>query len=172
MNNYEEFIKNLFRQAKCKPGHIVPMRNINNSLLNRLNPEEQKQCLEVINNMIASGFCTYEKDTLECLRLTDKGYEGLYPKKSLEELEEVILDIFRRTNSNVGEGFMERQLRNLERDLNPEDARTLIEAANNLIQEGYCIYEAQPSGFFKLTKKGYDRIYKATKGHRSEGQVH
>ena len=109
------------------------MRNINNSLLYQLNPEEQKQCLEVINNMIASGFCTYEKDTLECLRLTDKGYEGLYPKKSLEELEEVILDIFRRTNSNVGEGFMERQLRNLERDLNPEDAKTLIEAANSLI---------------------------------------
>ena len=163
MNNYEEFIKNLFRQAKCKPGHIVPMRTINHSLINRLNPEEQKQCIDVINNMIKSGFCIYEKDKLECLRLTDKGYEGLYPNKSLEELEKVILDIFRKTNCKTGEGFMERQLRNLERDLNPEDSKTLIEAANNLIQEGYCIYETQPSGFFKLTQKGYDRIYKATK---------
>lgn len=162
MNNYEEFIKNLFRQAKCKPGHIVPMRTINNSLLNRLNPEEQKQCIDVINNMIESGFCTYEKDKLECLRLTDKGYEGLYPKKSISELEDVILNLFRETNCKIDEGFIERHLRNLERDLNPEDSKTLIEAANNLIYEGYCIYEAQPSGFFKLTQKGYDRIYKGT----------
>lgn len=67
------------------------MRNINNSLLYRLNPEEQKQCLEVINNMIASGFCTYEKDTLECLRLTDKKYEGLYPKKVWKSLKKLSL---------------------------------------------------------------------------------
>lgn len=163
MNNYEEFIKNLFRQAKCKPGHILPLRTIKNSLINRLNPEEQKRCIEDINRMIESGFCTYDSGTLECLRLTDKGYEGLYPKKSLSELEDVILDIFRKTNSKVGQGFMERQLRNLERDLNPEDSKTLIEAANHLIQDGYCIYEALPTGFLKLTQKGYDRIYKGIK---------
>ena len=58
---------------------------------------------------------------------------------------------------------MERQLRSLEQNLNPEDAKTLIEAANRLIQEGYCVYETQTSGFFKLTQKGYDRIYKGIK---------
>lgn len=163
MNNFEEIIKNLFRQAKCKAGHIMPMRTIRMSLIDRLNPEEQKQCIDTINALIESGFCTYEKDSLECLRLTEKGYEGLYPKQSISKLEDAILDIFRRTNCKVGQGFMERQLRTLEQSLNPEDAKTLIDAANRLIQEGYCIYEAQTTGFLKLTQKGYDRIYKGIK---------
>lgn len=160
MNNYEEFIKNLFRQANCKIGHVLPMRTIRMTLIERLNPEEKKQCIESINNLIEEGFCTYEKDVMECLRLTEKGYEGLYPKRSVSELEDMILSIFKRTNCNIGEGFMERQLRNLEQSLNPEDSKTLIDAANRLIQEGYCIYENQSPGFFRLTEKGYNRIYK------------
>ena len=139
------------------------MRTIRMSLINRLNPEEQKQCADTINALITYGFCTYEQDTLECLRLTEQGYEGLYPKQSITALEDAILDIFKRTNCKVGQGFMERQLRSLEQSLNPEDAKTLIEAANHLIQEGYCIYESQASGFLKLTQKGYDRIYKGIK---------
>ena len=163
MNNFEEIIKNLFRQAKCKAGHVLPMRTIRMSLINRLNPEEQKLCINTINALIESGFCTYEKDSMECLRLTEQGYEGLYPKQSITALADTILDIFRRTNCKVGQGFMERQLRSLEQNLNPEDAKTLIEAANRLIQEGYCVYETQTSGFFKLTQKGYDRIYTGLK---------
>lgn len=160
MYNFEELIKNLFRQANCKAGHILPMRNIRVSILSRLNPEEQKRCIETINDLITSGFCTYEKDGLECLRLTEAGYSGLYPKRSLMELEDLFLNLFKKNNCRVGQGFMERQLTNLRQGMNPEDAKTIIDAVNNLIQTGYCIYETQPTGFFKLTQKGYDRIYK------------
>lgn len=160
MKKFEEQIKNLFRQQNCKVGHVIPMRTVRFSLLNRLNPKEQQECIETINSLIGEGFCTYEKDGLECLRLTENGYNGLYPRQSDMQLEELVLNLFRQFQCEVGKGVMERQLRNLEQSLNPEDSKGLIDAVNRLISEGYLIYKAETPAFLFLTEKGYNRIYK------------
>lgn len=74
----EEKILDLFRQAKCKVGHIVLMRNIRLGLMQTLNPVEQQQLVNVLQRLESQGYFTYEADEFECLRLTQKGYESIY----------------------------------------------------------------------------------------------
>ena len=74
----EEKIFDLFRQAKCKVGHIVPMRNIRLGLMQTLNPVEQQQLVNVLQRLESQEYFTYEADEFECLRLTQKGYESIY----------------------------------------------------------------------------------------------
>lgn len=68
----EELIFDLFRQTKCKAGHVVQMREINLGLIPRLNPKEQEQLFDVLQRLSDEGYFTYKSDGLECLKLTQK----------------------------------------------------------------------------------------------------
>lgn len=72
-----EFIFNLFRKAKSRAGHIIVMRTFRVNVQDNLSPKEQENIIDIANRLISSGYITYENATLgiECLRLTEKGYE-------------------------------------------------------------------------------------------------
>jgi hypothetical protein len=159
MREFEEQIKNLFRQQNCKPGHVILMQTVRCILLDRLNHVEREECENTIKSLIEDGFCTYDNQGLECLRLTEQGYNGLYPRRSDDQLEELIFNLFRQNDCKAGQGFMERQLRNLEQTLNPEDAKGLIDAMNRLIKDGDIIYKVESPAFIRLTEKGYKKVY-------------
>lgn len=73
----KDCIMNLFRKHKCKEGEIVMMRYVWDLACTEFNPKEEEQFERLANELIKDGYMTYEKDTLECIRLTKKGYSIL-----------------------------------------------------------------------------------------------
>lgn len=82
-----EYIFDFFRVARCKAGHIVMMRNFRHKSQRDLNPKEQEKVVDVANMLVDNGYITYEDPShgIECLRLTQKGYDYIYDEnKPLE----------------------------------------------------------------------------------------
>lgn len=83
---------------------------------------------------------------------------------TIEDLKEVILEQFRKTNSKAGHIVMMRNFNNgIMRNLNPEEQKLFIDAANELINEGIVTYEKEGMGgdVLRLTEKGYSELYTA-----------
>jgi hypothetical protein len=76
----ETLVLKEFEQQNSKSGHILTMKNLNFGLLSTFNPKEKELFAPAVNNIIEQGFITYERENspMECLRLTDLGYEKLY----------------------------------------------------------------------------------------------
>lgn len=81
-----ELIFDKFRSAKCKTGEIVMMRTIRFSLIDKLNPKEKELFDIVFVGLQITGYITYEKDSPECIRLTQKGYDYIYDDELVSEM--------------------------------------------------------------------------------------
>lgn len=81
-----ELIFDKFRAAKCKTGEIVMMRTIRFSLINKLNPKEKELFDIVFVGLQLTGYFTYEKNSLDCIRLTQKGYDCIYDDEQVRRL--------------------------------------------------------------------------------------
>ena len=75
------------------------------------------------------------------------------------EMAEWILDFFRRLNSNTGEIVMMRSVQNKLTELNPKERDLFVPVANELIENGYFVYEEGPLQTLRLTEKGREYIY-------------
>jgi hypothetical protein len=81
-----EQIFDSFRNAQCKAGHIVMMRNIQFGIIDKLNPKEKEMFYTVFNGLIFTGYFNYEKDGPESIRLTEKGYDYIYDDEKVESM--------------------------------------------------------------------------------------
>ena len=80
--------------------------------------------------------------------------------KTKEEIAEIILDQFRKSNSKAGQIVMINVFRHaVIPKLNPKEKELFPEAAEMLIEQDYMTYESDNPQCFRLTKKGYDSIY-------------
>jgi hypothetical protein len=95
-----ELIFDTFRKINSKANHIVMMRTINLVIYPKLNPKEQEIFYNVLNGLIFTGYYTYEQGSLECLRLTQKGYDYIYDEDQTELMlkKPWILPIFENTD--------------------------------------------------------------------------
>lgn len=71
-------IFDLFRQLNCKENHVVPMRTVRFSLIDKLNPKEKELFPIVFNGLVSLGYFTYEPDGFASMRLSKKGYDFIY----------------------------------------------------------------------------------------------
>lgn len=81
-----ELIFDKFRSANCKPGHVVMMRVIRFSLIDKLNPKEVELFNIVFVGLQITGYFTYENDSPECIRLTQKGYDYIYDDNLVKKM--------------------------------------------------------------------------------------
>jgi hypothetical protein len=79
-----ELIFDKFRQTNSKVNHVVPIRTIRFSLIDKLNPKEQVLFDKVFIALQALDYFHYEKDGLESIRLTKKGYDYIYDDQQIE----------------------------------------------------------------------------------------
>jgi len=79
-----ELIFDKFRQTNSKVNHVVPIRTIRFGLIDKLNPKEQELFDKVFIGLKALDYFTYEKDELESIRLTQKGYDYIYDDENVE----------------------------------------------------------------------------------------
>ena len=81
-----ELIFDTFRKANCKTNEIVMMRSINFGVIDKLNPKEKEIFFTVLNGLIFTGYYTYQSDSPECIRLTEKGYDYIYDNDLVQEM--------------------------------------------------------------------------------------
>ena len=74
----EEIIWGLFRESRCKVGHIVPMQTLRTRIRGKLNPKEEVLLDEILGKHIEEGYYTYESEPLEGFKLTQKGFDHIY----------------------------------------------------------------------------------------------
>lgn len=162
MTKIEDFFFELFRETNCKVGHSVLMRNVRHRIREQLNPKEEEQLEEILQRQIEEEYYTYESEPLECLKLTQKGFDHIYLNhtKSFRQLEEIIFGLFRESRCKVGNAVLMRILRTRIRGkLNPKEEVLLNDILDKHIEEGYYTYESKPLECLKLTQKGFNHIY-------------
>ena len=77
-----EWILDFFRRAKVAVGQIVMFRNLQFAQ-QQLNPKGRSLFLTVINELLEHGYFTFEQEPIQCLRLTEKGYEYIYDETAV-----------------------------------------------------------------------------------------
>lgn len=74
----EGLIMRQFEKQRSRAGDILMMRNLSFGLLRELNPVEANLFEDAINMLLKKNFVTYETDRIECLKLTELGFNSLY----------------------------------------------------------------------------------------------
>lgn len=78
-----EWIFDYFRRSKCRENHVVKWHPIRNESYRKFSPVDQDLLVPVVNELIENGYFIYEKDGMEVLRLTAKGYKYIYDSKAV-----------------------------------------------------------------------------------------
>lgn len=156
----EKLIMNEFSKTNSKAGHVIMMRNIHFELAKNLNPKQKDDLYNSIESLISKGFIIYEESS-EFLRLTEDGYRTLYKNsKTLEEIENLIMNEFEKQNSRVNDFLLDRNLRfDLLQNLNPIEAELFEVAITSLISKGFVTYEEGRISGLRLTEIGYNSLY-------------
>jgi hypothetical protein len=81
-----ELIFDTFRASNCKTNEIVMMRSIRFGVIDKLNPKEKEMFFTVLNGLIFTGYYTYQGDSPECIRLSEKGYDYIYDEDKVQEM--------------------------------------------------------------------------------------
>lgn len=157
----KEAIMSQFERQNLKTNEVITMRFWNHTFMNGLTPKEQDMFEIAVNELIDDGKLRYEPDGLACLRLTDDGFSMLYiNSKSVKDIEEEIMDYFRRGNYRVGQNIMLRVfIYNYLNTLNPKEQILFEQACNNLIDKRYISYQKGSFESLQLEQAGYDYIY-------------
>jgi len=162
MNNIEALIKQAFKVDNSKPNHAFDERWLKREILEKLNPKEQELVNPAIDNLVKEGFITIEDRRGNCMVLTQKGYEELYPidrEKVINKIGVAILTRFAEQKSRVGHIIDERWINhNLIKKLNPREIELINDAINNIVNEGFATANNNPFSL-ALTKKGFEHIY-------------
>ena len=77
-----EWILDFFRRAKVAAGQIVMFRNLQFAQ-QQLNPKERSLFLSVMNELLEHDYFTFEQDPVQCLRLSEKGYNYIYDEMAV-----------------------------------------------------------------------------------------
>jgi len=78
IDKIQERIFEVFRKNKAKSNHIVMMRVFQFGLMHELTPPEQELFEKAVSDLITEQYIIYQKESPECLRLTEKGYNRIY----------------------------------------------------------------------------------------------
>lgn len=156
----KDAIMHQFEEQNRRDNEIITMRFWRFTFIPNLNPIEQDMFYGCVNELIDEGKITYEKDGLECLRLTQKGYDVIYEVRADSQLEDEIMNRFPH-NCRVRDIIRVPSLWiDLKKELNPKEYDKMVDIINGLIDKAYISYEKTPFECLRLEQKGFDYIYR------------
>jgi len=89
--------------------------------------------------------------------------------KTVKDIQEIILDQFRKTNSRAGHIVTMRVFHfSVIPKLNPKEQDLFQEAANDLINQGILEYEKSSPECLRLTDKGFENLYNVVSEHEEQ----
>lgn len=155
-------ILQVYEQQKLKENEVIMMRYWYHTFVPSLpTPKDEDLFALAVNELIDEGKLIYESEHLECLRLTELGVKNLYlQSKSVSDIEEDILDYFRRSKLRAKQSVPMRtiELKYL-LELNPVEKKRYIDAINNLITKKYVTYQEGSLRSLILEQEGEVYIY-------------
>lgn len=156
-------IMNQFAKENSKPNHVIQLRWITQVLIPRLNPKEQLLVNPAINDLVNDGLVTVEERSGQCLVLTEKGFDLIYPideNRAIENIGKMIMQRFVETKSKVNHVIDSRWINlTLLKRLNPKETALVEKAITQLVEEGLITTEDRHGFCLVLTQKGFDSIY-------------
>lgn len=159
---YKEIVLNKFVQNNCREGHVITIRDLRFSVMINMTKEEQNDFIDSINSLIQDGLITYEADRpgMEVLRLTQNGYDKIYPPANKVNVAKKIMDIFKNQHIEVGQVVTFRYIDfNFFSKLNPKEQDVFEEVCNKLIAAQWIEYKNKGIECLMLLQRGYDFIY-------------
>nr|GFC68564.1 hypothetical protein [Tanacetum cinerariifolium] len=159
-----ERLMGLFRSKGLKPTHMLDMRQMNSSLLSKLNPKERDLLATAIENLVDRQFVEVsEWMNQTSLVLTQAGYDYAYPldeEETITRIGQSILRQFEKAQARAGHGLPLRMLDgNLFDKLNPKERGLVPTAIQRLVEEGLMIEREGSLSVLVLTEAGYDKLY-------------
>ena len=154
----------LFRAMNAKPTHMLNMRQMNTSLLSKLNPKEQDLLEPAIAYLLDHRLVELgEWMNQPSLVLTQTGYDYIYlldEAGAVARISAGILTLFEKARARAGHGLPLRTIQfNLFDKLNPKE-RSLTSAAIQLLLDEELVTEQEGSlPSLVLTAAGYDKLY-------------
>jgi hypothetical protein len=89
--------------------------------------------------------------------------------KTVKDIQEIILDQIRKTNSRAGHIVMMRVFHfSVVPKLNPKEQDLFQEAAKDLIDQGILDYEKTSPECLRLTGKGFENLYNVVSEHEEQ----
>ena len=158
----------LFRERKLRPTHLLDMRLMNASLLDRLNPAEQELVTEAFATLEARQLVTMsEAMGHPALTLTQQGYDYLYPQSEEQatmQAEKAVLGRFKATLAGQGHGLPWRFLfSELEKRLTAKEMDSVEAAIAHLVAQGLLEDTTIHQRVLTLTGAGADQLYYSEK---------
>lgn len=164
-DEYKKIVWEAFRRTNSRPGHILFMRTFRFGVMRNMNPVEEKEFIDTINQMIGEELITYESGNggMDLLRLTEKGYDQLYECQKDSQIAELIMNEFRKGNYRVNQIIPMRNFNfNFIPRLNPKEQDRFVDVVNKLIDYGFISYEDATQNHLVglvLQQAGFDYIY-------------
>ena len=153
-----EWILDFFRRAKVASGQIVMFRNLQFAQQN-LNPKERSLFLNVMNELLEHGYFTFEQEPLQCLRLSEKGFNYIY---DTEAVLDCCLDKQKTTEEDYKNIIaLASTLVSMEAYADLLDYGTAIETYNYLTSFNYTDMSISPDLKVETIKEYYALIFKS-----------
>lgn len=166
---YKSIVWDAFRRTNSRAGHILFMRTFRMGVMRRMNPEEHREFVDTLNDMIVQGLISYEAGDggMDLIRLTDAGYAELYDSKPDYQIADMVMREFSRINCQVGHIIPMRNFNfNFIPRLNPMEQDRFVGVVNTLINNEFIIYNDgkhdKPIEGLILLERGYNYIYHST----------
>ena len=157
-------ILNRFAETKSKPEHIIDQSWLNFNLFNKLNPKEQDLVEFAIQELVNNKLIYIDNRAGgQCLVLTEKGFNKIYPidtEQALTQIKSRIMTRFEEQNSRPDDVIQTKWISMyLMQKLNPKEQELVNEAIKQLIQSELVLFENR-SGMdcLVLTEKGYETL--------------
>lgn len=162
---YVEAVKDAFLEINARVGHVMPMRNFRFGIMRDMSRDEQKDFVDTLNDLIIQGYLTYENDRpgLDVLRLTDKGYNELYPEPDKVDIAKKIMAVFEQQHVGEDQIVMFHYFRfNFLPTLNPKEQDSFVDVCNKLIDAHWIEYQEESPECIRLLQSGANYLYKKT----------
>ena len=151
MTNTQEKILDVFKKHKTPKDGVLKHQSLNIHSWDRRSQDEFQKSM---NDLISKGYVSTKE---EWYVLTEKGYDHIYRDYSIAYTEEIILDVFRKHKTGVGQILMQNHFITVQQNADRFHFDNFNIALNNIIAGG--LIEITNEGYYKLTQAGYDRIY-------------
>lgn len=152
MTSTQEKILEVFKEFKIAINGILNPQSLN-SRIRTWGKRSQDESTEAIKQLITGGYISSDD---KWYILLEKGYNYIFRNYSIEDTEQLILDVFRKHKIGVGEILMQNSFLSFRQ----EAERFHFENFNNAILNLHTkrLIESSDMGY-KLTQAGYERIY-------------
>lgn len=148
-----ERILEIFKKQKTPVNGFV-MNRVFSTFIRTLNPREQDEFPTALQGLLDEGYIeTRDGDYI----LTQEGYNYIYRDYTLNETEEIILNVFREHKIRAGQILMQNTFTILQNRLERIHFDNFNNAINSLITDG--LITITPQRHFMLTQNGFEHIY-------------